>query len=65
MDNKDSEAVKQLNKQIRKQRKLDRRAAIHLTIRDDLDIRDKWLRLRRLRHEFTPIPYSRQENGKH
>eukprot|EP00975_Prorocentrum_lima_P018548 3904563-Prorocentrum_lima.AAC.1 len=49
-----------LTKQIRRQRKADHNYAILDTISNELDIRDQWMGLRRLRTGYAPMPFSRK-----
>eukprot|EP00975_Prorocentrum_lima_P027270 5730221-Prorocentrum_lima.AAC.1 len=57
------EEIKHITAQLRKQKKQDRTQAILWSIRNELDIRDKWLGLKRLRKEYTPIPFSSKNSS--
>eukprot|EP00975_Prorocentrum_lima_P052133 10919330-Prorocentrum_lima.AAC.1 len=60
MHNGTPEDIKQITKQLRKQKQQDKTQNILWSLRNELDIRDKWIGLKRLRKEYTPIPFSRK-----
>jgi len=52
------EKIKDINKQIHKQRRIEKREAALNMVRQDLDPRDRWAGLRRLKKQWVPNPYS-------
>eukprot|EP00975_Prorocentrum_lima_P025690 5403073-Prorocentrum_lima.AAC.1 len=50
IDTKDFAAVTDITRQFRRQQKQDKKTHILWTIRHELDVRDRWLGLRRLKH---------------
>ena len=61
----DIEKAKELNKEIIKQRKREKKIRILESVKKDLDLRDRRLGLRNLRKDYQPIPYSlrKEEHG--
>ena len=65
MENLDIELAKELNKEIYKQRKREVRIKKLESVREDLDVRTKWLGIRYMKKEHKPIPYAlRKAEGK-
>jgi len=56
---KDTQKFMRLDKQFRKSKRNDKRDYILETIQKDLDIRDRWMGIKRLRSTYTPQPYHR------
>ena len=55
-----------ITKELRKAARRNKRNNLLEAVSTDLDVRDRWLGLRQLRKNYTPIPYSRRtQDGKH
>ena len=55
-----------LTKQFRKQKGKDRQKQLMDTLSKDLDVRDRWLGIRQLKHGYQPQPYYRKDTtGNH
>jgi len=52
--------AKFLTKMIRKSRRKDKERATLDTLRNDLDVKDKWMGLKKLKKKYVPIPYFRK-----
>ena len=59
-DRATTDQIRALQKRIDTQIKKDRREHSLALITDNLDIRDKWMGLRKLKQNFNPTPYSRR-----
>ncbi len=61
------EELDRLTTEFRKSKAKDRREGLLNAVKNELDIRDRWAGIRRVRSTFPPHPYSRKEGhtGKH
>ena len=53
----DIDAVIAINKHIEKQRKAEKKERVHESLKNELDIRDKFLGITELRKPYQPVPY--------
>eukprot|EP00973_Karenia_brevis_P004309 590674-Karenia_brevis.AAC.1 len=65
-DNKyTDEEYNALNKDIKKSLKVDKKSYTLNTVKQELDVRDRWAGIRALKKEYHPNPYNRKdENGR-
>eukprot|EP00969_Alexandrium_andersonii_P062179 2739639-Alexandrium_andersonii.AAC.1 len=60
------EAAAEANKELKKSKRRDKRRDILNTVAGELDVRDRWLGVRRMRSKYAPNPYCRRDaEGKH
>ena len=60
-DNHNQDESKRITKIIKKELRKEKRKYIHTTIDKDLDIKERWLGIRRLRTPYKPTPYYRKD----
>ena len=65
MQQGNAERFDEFTKMFRKQRQLDKQKYTTSTMSKDLDIRDRWLGIRKLKEGYKPQPYHRTKHGKH
>ena len=63
----DEEKFDRLTKEFRKSKAKDKKEGIMETIKNELDVRDQWAGIRRIKGKYQPMPFARQEKyfGEH
>ena len=61
------EKFDRLTKEFRKSKAKEKKEGIMETIKNELDVRDRWAGIRRIKGKYQPMPYARQEkySGEH
>ena len=66
IETQNAEQFEELTRQFKKQKRKDKTEQILETLDKDLDCRDQWLGIRRIKTEYKPNPYHRStKDGKH
>ena len=56
-----TEELHDLNKRIKKALREDNEKHILETVKEELDVRERWARIRELKREYNPTPYNRKD----